>query len=184
MKEFFNLFDLRLQPISSITNIAYPIAGYFWWTVDPLTSIALFCLGIGSFMYHSTPNRPFAKYRMWQSLDIMAIFFVFMALMGYYAHLAFDVAQQFIYFPVFLITALLSTRERQISSMTAIPIMMLIIMLLTCLSGNDFWYVLVFLIALAFNIPHVWISQEGTLHDVTHGIWHVLTSVAFYMMIP
>jgi len=156
------------EPISTYTNLAYIVAGVAMW--NPVLTTAHIILGITSGGYHWTKNR------LWQKLDVRAMFLVFGAHMWNFIG-SWEAALM-----IGLAVILTWVRESDFSTEVTIPYMFLITAALALSSGVSWFFLIVFIIALVCNIPFLYLNLNKGVTDVLHGLWHILTAYGFYLL--
>lgn len=159
------------QPISVGSNAIYPMAGIFWWTVDPLVSVALIILGAASGWYHWT------RHTLSQQADVGAIYLSLNAIIGY---LIFPGWAGWV-FAVGLSALMWVWREKYYSTQT-IAILIGIVALAAGAADMGWLWLVAFGIGYGFNLPFLYGEAKEWVVDLTHGIWHLNTGIGFFLL--
>lgn len=168
---------LMNNPLSTISNASYIIAGVLVWDIHPL--LGFFCVGLGiaSAGFHALRTR------LWHQLDIVAICYLFGAIAGW---LWLGLLGLYFSVPVGMGLHLTYWMWRP-HSRVVIGILGLL-----CLTGHiaqngipdslivSGWF------AGAFAVAYV-ADSEGdeysTTYDLFHSMWHPLTATGIYYLI-
>jgi hypothetical protein len=154
------------EPISTLTNAAYVLAGIL---VGGIYGVALVALGIASGGFHATQDR------RWQAADECMMYVVLCCLavlwgvppvIGYVGALALVVAWQ------------------RLDSFVMVPVLTAFVLLLIGVQVPLKGVTLALLGGAAFAIRQLAERAGGQTEDVGHGVWHVLTATALYLAVP
>lgn len=168
------------EPISTITNVSYAIVGFL--RMNPLTTPALFVLFASSTAFH------WNKKVKAQTADVLGMFLVFNAFIAngmWQAGLDLWIAIGF----VLTATIFMSIFRRAFETIPTIGYQILLLSMVQVYVGGSFWFVAIFALAMAFNIPFLFteaftkitgITLSKFWTDVFHGVWHILTSLGFH----
>lgn len=169
------------DPISTVTNLSYIIVGLL--RMNPLTTPALFVLFASSTAFHWND-----KFRKAQTADVLGMYLVFNSYMANFmwdAGLSLWIAVGF----VLLATIFMSIFRRAFETIPTIGYQLLIVVMMQFQAGGSFWFLAFFAGAMVFNLPFLFpktftritgITLNDFWRDVSHGIWHILSSLGFY----
>lgn len=155
------------EPVSTVTNLAYVLAGaYAAFSGEWLYGATLVFLGIASGGYHATLSGH------WQAADECAMYVTLCALSTLYG------------VPVFaalLMAVALCLSWASVSSFTVVPVLVAVNVVLVGFQNIGMAAVLALLAVCAYAIRQYAVWRGGTIEDIGHGIWHVLTAAALYI---
>ena len=153
------------EPVSTYTNLAYAVAGLLLWDIILTPVLILLCIASGG--YHWT------KTRLWQKLDVRAMFLAF----GAYMYHFIGTPEAAIFISVAVV--LTWVKESDFSTEVMIPYMALV----TFALAGGWVYLPFFALGLLCNIPFLYLDWGKRLTDWLHGFWHILTAIGFYLMV-
>lgn len=179
------------EPIASLTNILYVIAGVLGYVAYPELEGGMFAatfilLGLGSFWYHAT------KSRAGQAADEIAMYAAFGTLLWIGLTSVVDRPSVPLWGPsILLVVAFVSYRVA--NSFMVMPA--LVVGIVACIWLHADWrgamiVLMLFAAAVLLRSWSEWHEDNGDVltADIGHGVWHLLTSaaplLAFYLLLP
>lgn len=163
---------------STLTNVAYVVAGYMALDFNPIMGTLVIMLGVVSGGFHWTRNDA------WHKADIVGIYYVFSVLGCYWLFGNVGLLLGFIMGGI----GHYSHKEYGNKSMAIIAGLGAFSLLAFALHNplSEVATVLVFFgLAYLFQRVAEWFdpSQRGILYDVAHGVWHIFSAIGIYFML-
>lgn len=161
--------------ISTVSNAAYIIAGIAVWSNTWYVGLALILLGLASSWFHYSGTR------VSNAADIIGIYLTLNMVVVYLLS-GYGVPLPHMLIGATLVTMIMAAYENVLESLVVIGVQFTIVSLLSLdILGN---YLPIFLAAMIFNIPHLRMHGKAPhfFIEYTHGIWHILTALGFYII--
>ena len=169
------------NPLSTISNLAYIIAGAFALSANPAMGVFVILLGIASTGFHWTRSRA------WHHFDIAAIYFVFWVAAGQMIAGELGMAIGFVIASIchwwynFAPTVHRSRNSTNIIGISGAFCLVAFAVQNPVLSTLHMtgWFIVALLIAKSANSY----DEESAEYDRRHSLWHICTGVGIYLLI-
>lgn len=175
--------DLTKEPISTITNLAYPVG--CWLGVGGLSLLSGFTvlagigMGVGSALFHGRRKRKF------QALDEINMYTLLLAVTAY------NIGSEIMIAGIIAAGMWLWYHHELVSSSLAVPALGVAAIVTTGLMGT--WWSAAFALAVflasftlrqwAEAIRNAHLYRYSLKYDILHGLWHVGTGITIYILL-
>ena len=153
------------EPVSTITNLAYLLAGVMLW--HAWFTPVLILLAVTSAGYHWTKDYE------WRRADVHSMLLLLSLSL-------LHVWQVPLVFALFITAILILTDLNRTATVVG---WFVLVVAGTAVHGGNFGFTVPLLIGGVCNVPFLWLTWNRTLTDAIHGVWHIATATGIYMLL-